>query len=254
MSVDVTEDRVVHFPKNRSVFQFDEEVSRIFPDMAKRSIPMYEEAHRLHISMYANRIASSPRTVFYDIGASRGHFFKALCNQFQIPVSVGAPEFECVAIDNSMHMLKALGEEMPWIRMVEADARYLVDFQEPADFISMFYLLQFLETQEEKLTALKWAYRNLKPGGVLFLGQKNLTSKTYDSMFTDEYYHFRMANGYTLAEIQAKTEALKNSMWPLSSEWMEELCYQAGFIDYTETTRWLMFSTSMCTKQGELHE
>lgn len=248
MSLEQVNGYHVHYPKRRSVFEFDDEVSRHFPEMAMRSIPMYNEAHRLHISMFKGQIASAPRTVFIDVGASRGHFFKELCNQFQIDPLIGDSRFDCTAIDNSIHMLSRLQEELPWVRTCEADAAYLVDFKEPADFISMFYLLQFLETDAQKLKALKWAHRNLRQGGVLFLGQKDLTTDTHTARFADEYYRFRMDNGYTIEEIRAKTEALKNSMWPSHPEWLGDLCLQAGFSDYVETTRWLTFSTSMCTR------
>lgn len=248
MSLEQVNGYHVHYPKRRSVFEFDDEVSRHFPEMAMRSIPMYEEAHRLHISMFKERILSQPRTVFYDVGASRGHFFKALCNQFQIDPATGYDRLTCVAIDNSPSMLVKLKEEMPWVHTVELDAANLPDFEKKANFISMFYILQFLQTDEEKLSALRWAYRNLEEGGVLFLGQKDLTTETHTELFADEYYRFRMDNGYTLEEIKAKTEALKNSMWPIRPEWLGDLCLQAGFMDYVETTRWLTFSTSMCTR------
>lgn len=35
MSLAVEQDRVVHFPKRQSVFEFDEEVSRIFPALVE---------------------------------------------------------------------------------------------------------------------------------------------------------------------------------------------------------------------------
>lgn len=251
MSVESGKDGAVHFPKRREIFSFDDEVSQVFPEMALRSIPMYREAHRLHLSMFRNKITSAPRVVFYDVGASRGHFFKAICNQFHIDEKTGSPGFACTAIDNSPSMLAHLKEEMPWVTTVEADASELPDFAEQADFISMFYLLQFLKTSTQKLQALQWAYRNLKPGGVLFLGQKESTTSTHTNMFAAEYYKFRMDNGYTIEEIQAKTAALANAMWPISPAWLEDLCYAAKFSDYVETTKWLMFSTSMCTKQGE---
>ena len=39
MSVDQMEDgRVVHYPKRRDVFVFDDEVSRIFPETSKRYV------------------------------------------------------------------------------------------------------------------------------------------------------------------------------------------------------------------------
>lgn len=247
MSVEEIAGNAVHYPKRRNVFEFDDEVSRIFPDMAMRSIPMYREAHRLHVSMLKGTL-SQERVVVYDIGASRGHFFKEVCNQFQLPSDQGRDGFHFVAVDRSLPMLLALKGEMPWVKTVEADAAHLIDIKEQADVICLFYILQFLNGDHDKMALLRWAYRNLKPGGVLILGQKDEPTDTYSAMFANEYYKFRMDNGYSLEEIKAKTEALKGSMWPSTPVWLESMCYEAGFRDYVETTRWLQFSTSICTK------
>ena len=240
-------DRVVHYPVHATKFEFDEEVSRIFPDMARRAIPLYEEAHRLHVSML-HRIFAQPQVSVCDIGASRGNFFREICNQLQIPVETGSPKFSFVAVDSSRHMLEHLQKEMPWVCTVVADATDMVDFEEPIDVISMFYILQFIEDDTKKLAVLRWAHRNLRPGGVLLLGQKEEITDTHSELFTEEYYRFRMRNGYTREEIDAKTRALRGSMWPSSPAWLESMCYSAGFRDYVETTKWLQFSTSMCTR------
>jgi tRNA (cmo5U34)-methyltransferase len=186
--------------------------------------------------------------VVYDIGASRGHFFKEVCNRFHLPVHIGTPAFKFVAVDKSEHMLASLKLEMPWVQTVNSDACELPDLKEQADIICLFYILQFIEGNDRKVQLLKWAHRNLKDGGVVILGQKDEPSETYLQAFSDEYYRFRVDNGYSLEEIKAKTEALKNSMWPSTPAWLESMCYNAGFRDYIETTRWLQFSTSMCTK------
>lgn len=240
---------VVHFPESPDKFQFDAEVSRVFPDMAKRSIPMYEEAHRLHASLLTPLIINKGEGVtIYDIGASRGHFFKEVCNQLQIDPRVGDKRFNFVAVDQSEHMLTQLKEEMPWVVTINKDALELLDLVEPADIICLFYVLQFIRGDENKLALLKWANRNIREGGVVVLGQKDMISPSYSALFDEEYYLFRMRNGYSLAEIQAKTKALKNSMWPSNPAWLEDMCYKAGFRDYAVTSRWLQFSTSLCIK------
>lgn len=248
MSLDKVDERVVHFPQYKDVFQFDSEVSLVFPDMAVRSIPLYEESHRLHISLFREEIASSEHVTFVDVGASRGQFFKQLCNQFQIDPAKGSSRLECIAIDNSRPMLDLLSEEMPWVRTIEADAAYLIDLPSKADFISMFYLLQFLRSDDDKLKALTWAHRNLKEGGVLFIGQKEKEEFGFEQRLSEEYYLFRRRNGYTREEIVAKTQALKGSMWPSTRSWTETLTERAGFKAYVETTRWLQFSTAFCVK------
>ncbi len=237
----------VHYPKNPARSEFDEEVSAIFPDMARRAIPMYAEAHRLHVSLLHN-ILAQPTVTICDIGASRGGFFKEICNQFQIPEHVGAKGFNFIAVDSSRHMMEHLHKEMPWITTVVCDAQQMVDLVEPADIICLFYILQFIESEQERMGVLRWAYRNLREGGVLILGQKEKVPEALDEVFSEEYYCFRERNGYSRAEIVAKTAALKNSMWPISPEWLEAMCYEAKFSMYAETTKWLQFSTSICVK------
>lgn len=249
MSVDVVADRPVHFPKNPDVFRFDAEVTAIFPNMARRSIPMYAEAHRLHVALLSERLLhGNPNITVYDIGASRGHFFKEICKQACVPEHTGDSRLNFLAVDNSPDMLSALKAEMPWVDTLLGDASNLPNLPAQADVICMFYILQFLPTEEKKIKLLRWAYRHLKPGGVLLMGQKDEPTETYREAFATEYYSFRQRNGYSMDEIRAKTDALKNSMWPSSPSWPESQCYTAGFMDYTETTRWLQFSTSMCTK------
>lgn len=249
MSVDIDNARIVHYPSNPVRFEFDHEVSAVFPDMAVRSIPMYDEVHRLHVSLLRD-VLSRDKVVVWDIGASRGRFFTEICNQFQIPPELGSPRFQFTAVDSSPSMLKYLHESMPWVRCIQGEAQGLPDMEEKADIISMFYVLQFIENPKHRVDVLTWAHRNLKPGGVLLLGQKLEITGTFEEQFTKEYYRFRVANGYSMQEIEAKTAALKNSMWPLSEAWIEDMCYLAGFWDYTVTSRWLQFSSSMCVSRG----
>ena len=247
----LTEDqdgRLCHFPKSPDKFVFDAEVASVFDQMAVRSIPGYLEAHEIHAKMIAH-LAEQEHFTVYDVGASRGAFFRAICTQMQTPISRGLPHFNFWAIDQSPEMLVYLQQEMPWVQTLQGDATALDDFVKPADVVCMNYLLQFIPPdRESRLNVLKWAWRNLRTGGMLILGQKNTVSDTFEQWFTDEYYAFRRRNGYSAEEIAAKTAALKNSMWPMSPRTMEDLAYDAGFIDYAETTRWLQFSTSICVK------
>lgn len=249
MSIDVIGKRIVHFPRQDDKFEFDHEVAAIFPDMAVRSIPMYAEAHRLHVSMLLDRFLDQDHIRVLDVGASRGEFFKEVCNQLQWPLEQRHPRMDLVAIDSSESMLKLLCGEVPWVRPIVSKVEDLQPEPNSADVICMMYILQFIQSHTDKLKALQWAYETLKPGGVLILGQKDEVTDTYLPMFSDEYIRFRIRNGYSLAEIKAKTAALKNSMWPISPAWLEDMCYQAGFIDYVVTSRWLQFSTSICTKR-----
>ena len=115
MSIDVIGKRIVHFPREADKFEFDSEVATIFPDMAKRSIPMYEEVHRLHVSLLLDLFIEREQVRVIDVGASRGEFFLEICNQLQWPLEQRHPRIDLVAIDSSESMLKLLSSEMPWV-------------------------------------------------------------------------------------------------------------------------------------------
>jgi tRNA (cmo5U34)-methyltransferase len=223
----------VHFPKS-DAFRFDEEVAEIFENMAVRSIPMYGEIHRLHCQMLAYKMMG-PESVVFDIGASTGRWFRTMRKVLGVETLDQVAGLKTVAFDNSNPMLEKLKKEFP-----EVDVRYL-DLENPttmsmrADVSVMFYVLQFVP-DKKKEAALRWAYHHTKPGGVLILGQKENFG---GEQFQQEYIRFRLANGYTQEEIDAKTAALKNSMCMLLN---------LGFSRVVETTRWLQFSTYMAIK------
>lgn len=242
-----------HFPPDTG-FVFDSEVASIFPDMAVRSIPLYEEVHGLFCAYltakYPMPTRENPFRV-YDIGTSRGSFLKALCDSYGVDKEVGDGCLDFVAVDSSPSMLAMVVQELPWVTTMCMDATSLPDLQYPAHCISLLYLLQFIKDEADRLTVLRWANRNLAPGGVLLLAQKEYVTSTFSTEFSNLYYKFRRINAYSDEEIAAKTESLKNSMWPMRAEWLEDQCYRAGFVDFAYMTRWLMFSSAVCLKRGD---
>lgn len=252
MSLVIEGDQPRHFPKNRDVFRFDEEVAEIFENMALRSIPMYAEIHRLHCRILASRFRAGCTVM--DVGASTGRWFRTMRKELGVDRLDHVSGLYCVGVDNSLPMLDKLKAEFP-----EVDAQ-LKDISEgaeavdaggpffllEADVVVLFYVLQFIPDAKKK-DALRWIYEHMADDGVLIMGQKE-THFHLDEVFQEEYIKFRMDNGYTKEEIDAKTAALKNSMWCLNPRALEGLLQSVGFRHIVETTRWLHFSTWMVYK------
>lgn len=239
----------VHFPKNKDVFRFDDEVAVIFEDMAQRSIPMYSEVHRLHFSLVKDKImerrGESEGCTFFDIGGSTGKWLDALCKGFEVPAPSNISNCNFYVYDNSRHMI---GRVKARFSDVHADVFDLTNpFVVPhkADIVTMFYVLQFIP-DEKKREALQWVYDHMNPGGVLLLGQKErYVNHETETMYQEEYIKFRLRNGYTREEIHAKTQALKGAMWCVSNRTLETLLKDIGFGVSRETSRWLSFNTLM---------
>lgn len=233
-----------HFPANPTKFEFDDSVAAIFDSMAARSIPNYAEVHRLHTEMFKDRFTHG--MVVCDIGSSTGNLFHAI--QQHIGASVGRIGLRCYAIDQSEPMMDTLTDRYPDVKPIVGDIARLPDLPQPADFMSCLYVLQFMQGRQ-RAEALKWIKRNLAPNGVLILAQKEREPYRWASMFSKTYYALRRRNGYTQEEIDKKSEALKNSMWPVPPEEQEHELDMLG-LSYTETTRWVQFTSGVVTHRS----
>lgn len=235
---------LVHTPKRRDVFEFDAEVASIFDSMAVRSIPMYEEVHKLHASLLRHKFL--PGAHVLDVGSSTGRLFRAIENQLGMPLcSTG---LVCTAIDSSVSMMERLRKEFPYVRTLVSNIHRTAPLYLKADVTYALYVLQFVP-KEGKSRAYDWIVDSLKPGGVLVLGQKEeYPDVVYSGDAQEEYYRFRRDNGYSQEEIDAKTVALAGSMWPVpAEELVEEFSSRGVFL--VETTRWLQFSTLVGVKR-----
>jgi tRNA (cmo5U34)-methyltransferase len=235
-------DRPVHTPANPDKFEFDAEVSAIFPDMARRSIPNYETFHKLHArmvkAMYSHR--SYAPTVL-DIGASHGAFLTELEH-------TGMVFRSSTAIDNSPSMCHYLEQKLPCTRVLclDLDSDAFMGTTEKFDVINCTYVLQFI--RPELQMKLLWRIMGMvNHGGMLILGQKEPHHGVLGAELHERYIEWRIANGYTREEIEAKTQALKGSMWPMDQKRVLN-ALRPNFREITETSRMFMFSTLVALK------
>lgn len=236
----------VHFPADPTKFVFDEEVAQIFPDMAARSIPHFLLGHKSH----AKIVASSPALIgaescrVLDIGASRGHFLQHLLAQ-NVPCRI-----DYTGVDYSAPMCKLLQEEFPDATVMHSDITS-PEFNtwlsgEQFDVVCCNYVLQFLQPNTQ-MAALSRLLHAVKPGGLFFLGHKARHEGLLGEQAHELYIQWRMINGYTREEVEAKTAALKGSMFPMSHHAVMTMLRNT-FSEVQETSRFMMFSTVAARK------
>lgn len=245
MSLDTNKDGgVVHMPADPTKFAFDPEVSAIFNEMAKRSIPNFYESHAAHARMLKGWL--TPGASILDVGASRGAFFGALCAEhpeLSIPATL-----KLTAVDNSEAMCAYLTWDHPTATVI------CDDVSNPAvlaklgyyDVVCLHYVLQFIRPDKQELV-LQRLMDSVNPGGVFIYGHKARHYGALGSLAHDEYIRFRMENGYTREEIEAKTAALKGSMFPVDHN-MVMNAINRNFSHAVETFRFMMFSTVFAVK------
>lgn len=239
----------VHYPHDPDKFEFDEEVASIFDDMARRAIPLYDIAHELQVAVMRDHMSEYKEEGedyrVIDIGCSTGKFFRTLCNQLQIDPHFKPPGIDGVAVDPSADMVDRLRQTAPWVRPLTLGLLDLQGVDQKFDAVNLSYVLQFIPKYGKRL-ALKTIFNMLKPGGVLMMSQKERIETRAIYPMMQEYKQWKMRNGYTEEEIDAKTKALRNSMWTSTQEQLYAWLEEAGFVEIQETSRWSCFSSLVC--------
>jgi tRNA (cmo5U34)-methyltransferase len=243
MSLSSTQNNPVHFPADPAKFAFDREVSAVFENMAVRSIPNFVEAHRAHVSMLKEWL--NPGAKVLDIGASRGSFFKELHDQYPALW----PTLKLEALDNSADMCGYLSQDYPeaHIRCEDVSStKFLVGRQGTYDVVCVHYVLQFIPRDMQPLVVAK-IFNMVRPGGILIWGHKSAHAGTAGAAAHEQYIQFRINNGYTREEIEAKTKALAGSMFPMDHYQLLGLM-KGHFSEVVETFRFMMFSTMFAVR------
>lgn len=232
----------VHFPENPNAFEFDGEVARIFPDMASRAIPNYHTAHHYHVRI-ARDVLSRPGARVLDVGASRGAFYRHILDQGLSP--------NYLAVDSSQSMCEMLAADFPDASVQVADltdpsVQHSLLREGPFDVVCCNYVLQFIRVSEQ-FKVLSALCDLVAPGGFLFVGHKTMHYGALGAAAHECYIDFRIENGYSREEIEAKTKALRGSMFPMTNESVVNYI-KVRFSEVQETTRFMMFSTLAARK------
>jgi len=241
-----------HYPADPSRFVFDASVTEVFDSMAMRSIPLYEEAHTMHVRMLRDWL-QEPIVKVLDVGASRGRFIDHIVAQHGAgrlgPQTATGGGIEITALDISQPMCDVLQARYPQVDVRQQDLatpEFLYGPIAQYDIICAYYVLQFLHPAYQ-VSVLRRLMALLKTGGVLIIGQKSAHGGRLGNLGHDYYIEWRMANGYSRAEIEAKTHALAGSMWPMD-ESLVTLVLKEQAREIFETTRVGVFNTLMARK------
>jgi len=231
------------FSKKRetiATFEFNAEVTQVFDDMIARSVPFYNEIHKIIVDIYKK--LNLQKEIVYDLGCSTGSTIKLLHRS--LPTSERSPLF--IGIDNSPSMIEECEKKLS----IEKELNYKLIQEklqnielQSSKFIIMNYTLQFIP-RELRLSILKKIYNSLQKGGVFIMSEK-IKPECFNvhELFTDLYYDFKRRNGYSNLEIMQKREALENFLVPNTIQEQKELLKEAGFESFETLFQWYNFSS-----------
>ncbi len=221
-------------------FQFNQQVADVFDDMVSRSVPFYDEIHRIILDIASRQNLDGKR--IYDIGCSTGTTI-ALLDAFLKKQFKSVAQF--VGIDSSAPMLEKCQKKLKQkkiknVELIEGDARK--QKLDKCSMVIMNYTLQFIDPKDRP-TLLKKIFRSLEKGGVFIYSEKiKCNDRLVNDLLIDLYYDFKRRNGYSELEIAQKREALENVLIPLTPEHQLALLKEAGFKRAEVLFRWYNFA------------
>ena len=226
-------------------FRFDEQVSEVFPDMIRRSVPGY--GHVIALSGLIAKRYAKPNTIIYDLGCSLGATTIAIANE------VTKPGCRIVAVDNSEAMLTraraTTNDRLVNPRAIEWLREDITDMSfEACSVVVLNFTLQFIaiEKREDLLINIK---NSLVPGGLLILAEKVLHDDTKSQQsLTNLHHDFKRANGYSELEIAAKRQAIENVLVPETPSAHVARLTRAGFSEITEFFHCINFKAWLAVK------
>ena len=208
-----------------SLFNFDERVASVFPDMIRRSVPGYPTIIAM-TGLLAGKYASEGSNL-YDLGCSLGASTLAMRENIQ------QDDCHIIAVDNSEAMLSrcreivATGGEKPPISLVCSDLQdvAIVD----ASVVVMNFTLQFipLPRRDEIIARI---HAGPRPGGIMVLSEKvTFEDPHLDALNIELHHQFKRANGYSELEVARKRAALENVLLPETLAEHKRRISAAGF-------------------------
>jgi tRNA (cmo5U34)-methyltransferase len=208
---------------SKGIWKFDSQVTEVFDDMLKRSIPGFDAMREMTTSIAAKFAISE--TYILDLGCSKGGAIAKL-----IEVLDESYKFRGIEISEPMRLeaQERFKDSKSRVEIIDMDLR--INFpKDPASVVLSVLTLQFIPI-EYRQKIVKQVYDCLIPGGAFILVEKVLGSDAViNEMLVKEYYDLKGKNGYTEEQINTKRRSLEGILVPVTSKWNEEILVKSGF-------------------------
>lgn len=207
-----------------NTFRFDEEVTRVFEDMIKRSVPGYTLMLEMLSVISAKYITEESQC--YDLGCSLGA--STLAIQHNAPANS-----LIIAIDNSEAMIEQCKKNISDKKdKAKVDVRQqdilCTDFFN-ASLVSMNFTLQFIN-EDDRIPLLTKIVNSLNKGGALILSEKIVFDEpAKQERLANLHHDFKRSQGYSDLEIAQKRTSLENFLIPDTIQKHQQRLLDVGF-------------------------
>jgi len=224
----------------RSDWSFEGDVFKNFDEHIKKSVPLYDEGHKLIVNLSDYFIRNNP--LVYDIGSSTGSFFEKLTKK-------NDKKIKMIGIEPSLNMYKFSLDRFKKNKAVSFinDDVLNVKF-EKSDMVILYYTLQFIPPKNRAILLTR-IYESLNWGGALFLFEKVRASDArFQDILSNTYIEYKLESGFSSEEIFNKQRSLRGILEPFSSQGNIDNLIRSGFKDIITISKYIQFEGFMAIK------
>ncbi len=225
-------------------WEFNDEVTDVFDDMLKRSIPQHDIMRQAVFYIGSKYIRQ--HTDIVDMGCSRGEALLPFVQKF------GAHN-RYKGIEISEPMLKACRERFAGyintgiVDIVKMNLKHEFPMVN-ASLVMSVLTLQFTPI-EYRQQIVGRVIDSLTHDGAFVLVEKVIgSSPMTDELFNGGYMQNKQENGYTKEQIERKRLSLEGVLVPVTARWNEEILHNAGFRFVECFWRWMNFAGWIAVK------
>jgi len=221
-------------------WKFSGEMVKDFEEHVSKSVPLYHEGHDiiLKISDYFVKDDS----ICYEIGTSTGILSYKLAKRFLDRDA----KFIGIDIEKDMIISAKSKYQLHNLEFISAD---VLDFDfKPSDFITSYYVVQFIRPSHRQLLIDK-IYQRLNWGGAfLYFEKVRAPDARFQDIMIGIYNEYKLEQGYTAEEIIQKSRSLKGVLEPFSTQGNIDLLKRAGFVDIISIQKYICFEGFLAIK------
>ena len=216
-------------------WKFNKNVSKQFDKHVRQSIPYYDDIQKYICSLSEWFIKEN--SIVYDLGCSTGETAKNLFEKYPKKL------FFYNGYDLSSSMIKiAKHKNKKFLKKAKFSVSDInkIKFKKSDLFLSIL-TFPFLNS-DSRIKLYKKIYKSLNHGGSLIFIDKVRSSKaTYEDMFNQIYFDFKIENKLRHDQILNKAKSIRSSMQIFEIKQIESFLNQAGFKKFELFFRWFNF-------------
>ena len=220
-------------------------ISNEFENHINKSVPLYEQAHKLVTSLTDFFIR--PNSIIIDIGCSTGNLISSISDR-QNHIN----DINFYLIDEVSDMLKyaekniTFNESHKYNFICKDILRF--DLPKNSDIILSMFTIQFTAPSVRQ-QIINNIYDSLAWGGGFFFFEKiNGDDARFHDILSQNYEDYKIMNGYSLEEIKTKKLSLRSILKPFSTQGNLELLQRSGFKDIQAIFQYGLFKGFLAIK------